>query len=64
VASLSQYTGARLYPDPGQMVVPGEPDQSLLVWAIVDTLMPPLGVWTADPEGLEILRAWISAWPE
>ncbi|MEZ4452593.1 MAG: hypothetical protein R3B09_24250 [Nannocystaceae bacterium] len=50
----------------GSVIKPGRPDHSALVRRISrrdDAAMPPLATEVVDPEGLEVVRAWISAMP-
>ena len=54
--------GGRLYD-----VVPGKPDESILVFRIESTdaslMMPPLGRSLVDEEGVALVRAWVTAMP-
>ena len=51
----------------GPLLVPSEPDASLLIRVIKDgpgyLRMPPLGSSLRDPRGLELLQAWINEMP-
>jgi hypothetical protein len=50
----------RLYP--GEvLIVPGDPEDSALIWALEDVAMPPLGVWEPDDDGIAAVRAYIDA---
>ena len=49
-------------------IVPGQPDQSILVFRIASTdagiMMPELGKRLVHEEGLKLIRDWIAAMPD
>ena len=48
-------------------IVPGKPDQSILIYRInsdeTGLMMPEIGRNSVHREGVELLKAWIAAWP-
>ena len=49
-------------------ILPGDPDTSILLYRMQSTepgvAMPELGKETVDPEGVEVIRAWIKEMPQ
>jgi uncharacterized repeat protein (TIGR03806 family) len=48
-------------------IVPGKPDESIMIYRVnsheTGLMMPEIGRSTVHREGVELLRAWIAAWP-
>ncbi len=42
------------------LITPGDPDDSVVVSVMEEAIMPPVGVWIVDEEGIGAVRDWIS----